>query len=46
MSIDADVIVTRDAESFRLSALPVVTPESFFDWRANATGVIFDEVTY
>lgn len=46
MSIDADVIVTRDTDGFRLSALSVVTPEGFFGWMANATGVIFDEVTY
>ena len=46
MSIDADVIVTRDAEGYQLSALPVVTPEGFFDWMANATGIIFDAVTY
>lgn len=46
VSIDADVIVTRDADGFRLSALPVVTPEGFFDWMANAAGVVFDEMAY
>ena len=46
VSIDADVIATRDTEGFRLSALPVVTPEGFFDWMANAAGVVFDEMAY
>ena len=43
-SIDAAVIVTRNARDFGRSAIPVRTPEEFFSWMERHNHVAYDEI--
>ena len=45
-SIDAAVIVTRNARDFGRSAIPVRTPEEFFSWMERHNHVAYDEVAF
>ena len=43
-SIDASVIVTRNARDFGRSAIPVRTPEEFFSWMERRNHVSYAEI--
>ena len=45
-SIDASVIVTRNARDFERSAIPARTPEEFFSWMERRNHVAYDEVAF
>lgn len=45
-SIDASVIVTRNARDFARSAIPACTPEEFFSWMERHNRVAYAEIEF
>lgn len=44
--IGADCLITRDAEGFAASAVPVLSPAGFFDMMERDHGIVYDEVDF